>query len=103
MLSVRSRLGIPRYGPNGSGSWQSILSSKAVRAAIALILLSALLIALFQYRAPVLQPTGESTSPAQQAAENLAQAISDGVNSVQAPNKGRLHLLIPATSSNPDL
>lgn len=99
MLSVRSRLGIPRYGPNGSTPW-SLLSSKAVRAALALVVLAALLATFFHYRAPAppLDP-----APALDAAQNLAHALSDAAESIAAPRTGRLHLLIPATSSNPDL
>ena len=97
MFSFRTRLGLPRYGRNGSTPWH-ILSSKAVRSAIVLILLATLLFAFFQYRPPALV-----TDPALDVADNLANAISEGAKSVAAPRKGRLHLLIPATSSNPDL
>lgn len=101
MLSLRSRLGIPRYGPNGSSPW-SILSSKAVRTVIALVLLSGLLLTFFQYRTPGPAPL-VSQDQIFEATQNAANAITEGVSSLAAPRKGRLHLLIPATSSNPDL
>lgn len=98
MLSLRSRLGTPRYGPNGGSTPWHVLSSKAVRSALALVLLAGLLTVFFSYSTHT-----SVTNPPLEAAHSLANAITEGAQGIVAPSKGRLHLLIPATSSNADL
>ena len=98
MLSFRSPSRPRSNGSNGRASWRELLFSKAFRAAVVLVLLSTSFLAFIRYRSPV--PT---LDPSRQATQNIVNAISEGAKQATEPHKGRLHLLVPTTSSNVNL
>ena len=97
MLSLQRCFQVRRFGPSSS-SFELFLSSRIVRTAIAVVFLITL-VASFQH----IYTIPEQPSYPSEDAQYTTSGIGKDYNEVAHSNKGRLHLLIPATSSNPDL
>lgn len=94
-----------RFGPHES-TLKRIATSKLVRAVVAVALLVGIAFSFVAFRETIglSNDVAKVQDAALEGAGLIAGAIqSSGKNEAVHPNKGRLHLLIPATSSNVDL